>query len=258
MPTKDLFKVIGEFCRRNKIIKCHALILSRLIEFPIVLSLLSPQKGEKICDVACGSGELSFRVAKRGPEVYGVDISISQIKKCKIFSNDKKYKCEFVVGDAEHLPYRSEVFDKAVSICSLEHFQDGLKALKEMHRILKPGGILVLTVDSFSYPKINKKIINIHRKRSSVVKYYNYESIKLDLEKVGFEVFFGKYLINSSVSSFFFDKMLVEFKVPIPLLVIISYIVFPICVICDKLFGVKNGGYELVIKARKRSVKYLE
>ena len=74
-------------------------------------------------------------------------------------------RCEFVVGDADHLPYKSGYFDKIVCNCSLEHFQNDIKALKEMNRILKQNGYIVLTFDSLSYPKTKEYVSEKNTKK---------------------------------------------------------------------------------------------
>jgi len=60
---------------------------TRLIEWRFVFKLLNPQKGDKICDIACGGGTLSLKIAEKGCEVHGIDISEFMIKKSKKFRN---------------------------------------------------------------------------------------------------------------------------------------------------------------------------
>jgi len=60
--------------------------------------------------------------------------------------------CEFEVRSEEDLPYQDGYFDKVVCSSSLEHFENGIKALTEMHRVLKRRGGVVLTADSFFVP----------------------------------------------------------------------------------------------------------
>jgi len=54
------------------------------MEWRFVFKLLNPQKGDKICDIACGGGTLSLKIAEKGCEVHGIDISEFMIKKQKI------------------------------------------------------------------------------------------------------------------------------------------------------------------------------
>ncbi|MEM2990599.1 MAG: methyltransferase domain-containing protein, partial [Halobacteria archaeon] len=85
---------------------------------------------------------------------------------------------------------------------SLEHFKNDVRALSEMYRVLNPNGLVILTTDSFTYPLSNQlKILHTHI--SHVVNYYTYKSIKKKFEVAGFNIVRTKYLLNSSITSFF-------------------------------------------------------
>ena len=223
---------------------------TRLIEWKFVFKLLNPQKGDKICDIACGGGTLSLKIAEKGCEVHGIDISEFMIKKAKNFAIIEHIRCEFVVGDAEYLPYKSGYFDKIVCNCSLEHFQNDIKALKEMNRILRENGYIVLTVDSLSYPKTKEYVREKHRETDFVVNYYTIPKLKERLQKAGFNMVYSKYYLNSSISSFFFELgMNLEwsgklFRASAP-------IFYALCLISDRIFGTSRGGYGLAVKAKK-------
>ena len=74
---------------------------------------------------------MSLKIAEKGCEVHGVDISEDAIKGAKRLAEREKMACEFEVGSAEDLPYSDGYFDKVVCSSSLEHFKDDIKALKE-------------------------------------------------------------------------------------------------------------------------------
>jgi ubiquinone/menaquinone biosynthesis C-methylase UbiE len=77
---------------------------------------------------------LSLKIAERGCEVHGIDMSEDAIKSAKRLAEREKMACEFEVGSAEDLPYQDGYFDKVVCSSSLEHFKDDIKALKEMKK----------------------------------------------------------------------------------------------------------------------------
>jgi ubiquinone/menaquinone biosynthesis C-methylase UbiE len=217
------------------------------MEENIVSEYLDPKRGETICDVACGPGLYCIKMAKKGSFVYGIDINKQRIEMAK--SICKKDNCHFEVADAKNLPFESNFFDKVVSVCALEHFDDDEKALGDMNRVLKKDGILVLTVDSFTYKGINKNLQKKHKNDHHVVNYYSYRSIAEKLEGKGFVVEKHKYFINSAISTFFYTlgirlKFGYSFKVLYP-------IAYPSSIISEKFWRMDEGGYHLALKARK-------
>jgi ubiquinone/menaquinone biosynthesis C-methylase UbiE len=174
----------------------------RIIEWQSLFNYLDPKAGERILDEACGGGMLSLKIAERGCEVHGIDMSDDAIKSAKRLAEREGIACEFEVGNAEDLPYPDGYFDKSVCSSSLEHFKDDIKALKEACSVLKPNGSVVLTTDSFTY-QISNELKEKHRKIAYVVNYYTPEKLKDRFEIAGFEMNRSKYLLNSRITSFF-------------------------------------------------------
>lgn len=107
---------------------------------------LAPQPGERILDVAAGTGKSSAAIAKSGAEVVAVDFSPGMIE----VGRRKHPDIEFVEGDATKLPFATGEFDAVTISFGLRNVDKPLKALKEMYRVLKPGGRIV--VCEFSTP----------------------------------------------------------------------------------------------------------
>lgn len=217
----------------------------RRMEWKIIVKWLNPVRGEIIGDIGCGSGAHCWRLSKKGCFVLGIDIDEKAINEA-IFYNMLNGRTQYCLGRAEDLPCGQNSFDKIYSISAVEHFQDDQKALMEMRRVLKPCGILVLSVDSFSYYSASDKIKIIHRKRFFVNNYYTKSSLAEKLRQSGFEVLKTKYILNSKVSGFFF-----ELGIKIGHAKMFSPLAYPLSRICDKFFGRKNEGYILIVKARK-------
>lgn len=114
------------------------------------LKFLAPNKKEIILDAGCGEGDLSKRIAKKSKKVYAVDISKKAFPRKNIANN-----LIFREGNIESLPFSNGYFDKIVCVETLEHVLNPKKAIKELHRVLKKDGILVL-----SYPTIDTNLIN--------------------------------------------------------------------------------------------------
>ena len=221
----------------------------RRIEWRRILGWLAPKEGERILDIACGGGELSLKIAERGCEVCGIDMAEGAIEGAKRLAEREGITCKFGVGSAEDLPYPDGHFDKIVCSSSLEHFGDDIKALKEMHRVLKLDGSVVLTTDSFTYP-ISDELKDVHRKIAYVVNYYTRETLKERFEIAGFEMRRSEYLLNSWLTSLFFNFG-IKIKWSGKLWMVVSFIAYPLCLMSDGLFGVKDKGYTLIVEGEK-------
>lgn len=221
----------------------------RRIEWKNIFDWLDLKKNDRILDVACGTGELSLHIARKGCETCGIDISKDAIKRAKRLAKREKTSLDFIVADAEELPFKDESFDKIVCSSSLEHFNMDLKALKEMNRVLKPNGTIILTTDSFTYP-ISKELKEEHRKKAHVVNYYTRESLEEKFEISGFKMIQSKYLLSSPITSFFF-KIGIKTSWSGIWWTMISLVAYPLCLLSEKLFRKESMGYTLLAKGRK-------
>ena len=110
-----------------------------------LLELVAPQPGERVLDVACGTGivarNASSMVGATG-RVVGIDMNASMLEiAC---SNDALV--EWREGDALAMPFLDQQFDVVVCQQALQFFPDRSKALREMHRVLVPNGRLGIAV----------------------------------------------------------------------------------------------------------------
>lgn len=112
----------------------------------MVVDAVDPRHGQRILDLAAGTGTSSAPFATRGAEVVPCDFSLGMLAVGK----QRQPHLPFVAGDAMHLPFKDEVFDAVTISFGLRNVQDHDRALREMLRVTKPGGILV--VCEFSAP----------------------------------------------------------------------------------------------------------
>ena len=100
--------------------------------------------GERVLDLACGTGDLAFAAAKCGAEVIGVDLTLSMIELAHVRARTESGSGRIVwsVGDMTHLPLPDASCDVVTTGYGLRNVPDLSAALAEIHRVLRPGGRL--------------------------------------------------------------------------------------------------------------------
>lgn len=108
---------------------------------------LELDRDDILLDVACGSGVLLDRYASGVQHVAGIDLSDIQIDLARRRLEDRiaDGSAEIIVGDAAHLPWDDGTFTAASCVGSLDYFANPDAALREMYRVLRPGGRVVVT-----------------------------------------------------------------------------------------------------------------
>lgn len=111
-----------------------------------VLQAIDPQPGERILDLAAGTGTSSVPFAEAGARVVPVDFSLGMLEVGK----RRHPSLPFVAGDGMRLPFADGVFDAATISFGLRNIHDRMVGLAELRRVVRPGGRLV--VCEFSHP----------------------------------------------------------------------------------------------------------
>ena len=128
--------------------------LNRVISFGIdvkwrkkVVAIVGENNPKQILDIATGTGDLAIMMASLNPDrVVGLDISAGMLEvgKQKIAKANLADKIEMVVGDSENMPFKDNTFDAITVSFGVRNFANLNKGLKEISRVLKPGGKLVI------------------------------------------------------------------------------------------------------------------
>lgn len=109
---------------------------------PYVLKNLAPITRPAILDVGCGTGELlSQLVAQSYDSLAGLDLAPNMVG---VAREKLGNTVELRIGDAEAIPWDSGTFDCVLCTLSLHHYPHPERALAEMRRVLRPGGLLIL------------------------------------------------------------------------------------------------------------------
>ncbi len=123
---------------------------------PYILRHL-PKSG-KIVDAGCGLGRFVKYLSDKGYDIEGIEYSEETVRNIKGIAPE----LNIIQGDVLDMPYRTESIDGIVSLGVIEHFISGCdEPLKEMYRVLKYGGIAIITVPSFNLVRKIKKYLYI-------------------------------------------------------------------------------------------------
>lgn len=111
-----------------------------------ILDRLEPQGG-KVLEISIGPGvNLPFLLER--PDVgavYGLDISIGQLRRCQSYLRRKHWSVDLLLGNAEQLPVRDATFESVFHIGGINFFNDKQKAIQEMIRVAKPGARILIS-----------------------------------------------------------------------------------------------------------------
>ncbi|MCQ8771263.1 SAM-dependent methyltransferase [Streptomyces telluris] len=109
---------------------------------------LQVDESHRVLDVGCGVGQPAMRIARRtGAQVTGISVSRGQVARATALAEAAglRDRVEFRYADAMRLPFEDNSFDAAIAIESIFHMPDREQVFREIRRVLRPGGRLVLT-----------------------------------------------------------------------------------------------------------------
>ncbi|MGI8803699.1 MAG: class I SAM-dependent methyltransferase [Solirubrobacteraceae bacterium] len=115
--------------------------------------------GIEILDAGCGSGRNMVDLARFGT-VTGLELADASVAKAR-----SRGVGAVVQATLEEMPFAADRFDLAVSFDVIEHLDDDRRALRELRRVVRPGGLLVVTVPAYQWLWSEHDVVNHHRRR---------------------------------------------------------------------------------------------
>ena len=119
--------------------------------YRLVREYLGDVAGLHVLEVACGRGGFVRMLEKAGAHVTGCDFSMTALRVAreKLPGQDGGRRSWLVQGDIQRLPFVDNAFDRVINCETIEHVPDERSALREMYRVTRPGGKLLLTTPNY-------------------------------------------------------------------------------------------------------------
>jgi demethylmenaquinone methyltransferase/2-methoxy-6-polyprenyl-1,4-benzoquinol methylase len=121
---------------------------------------------KRFLDIACGTGDLSIDAAQRHPDitVSGIDFvhEMIQVGQRKTDQAKLSDRIQFATGDALHLPFRDNTFDVAAMAFGIRNIPDRQQALREMLRVIVPGGQVMILEMTFTRKRLFQAFYNVY------------------------------------------------------------------------------------------------
>lgn len=147
--------------------------------------------------MGCGGGRHAFELYRRGASVTAFDMDAEELKSVQSMFGAMELEgqapegasAETVEGDALDLPFEDATFDKIVAAEVMEHIPDDMKAMRELFRVLKPGGQVAVTVPSWLPERICWALSeDYHTAPGGHVRIYTRAELEAKLKSIGFRI----------------------------------------------------------------------
>jgi ubiquinone/menaquinone biosynthesis C-methylase UbiE/uncharacterized protein YbaR (Trm112 family) len=133
-------------------------------------------KGGRVLEVSIGPGvNLPYLVRRQDMgEIYGLDISLGQLNRCREYVAHRGWDIQLQLGNAEQLPYQDNTFDGVFHVGGINFFNDKGKAIAEMIRVAKPGSRILISDEKEKGAQAYERLIpgftkNVGKEREVVV-----------------------------------------------------------------------------------------
>ena len=147
----------------------------RRLDVRMIRPWLPDLAGGRMLDVGCGDGYWTARLARRCRALAcGIEVDALAVAAASREHPQHAWR----VARAEDLPFPGAAFDLVVSLSCLQFIADAARALREMRRVLRPGGRLILTADAMDWPGISPRFLRLHQRKYRVAAYWPLERLR--------------------------------------------------------------------------------
>jgi SAM-dependent methyltransferase len=155
--------------------------------------------GDLVLDAGAGFGRHAYEVARLGGRIVALDYADDEVRTTRATFGAMLQEGQITAGsyvgalrgDATHLPFPDDTFDRVITSEVLEHIQDDVSAIAELVRVLRPGGSFACTVPSWWPEKINWKLSDEYHAPKAVgghVRIYSQTELQAKLRAAGLDV----------------------------------------------------------------------
>ena len=224
--------------------------MMRRIQAPVIMRMLNPEKEDIVLDAGCGGGFFSYEIAKIC-KCTGIDWNISRnlsYAMCKLPA------ASYMKANVQNMPFKDRTFDKILLSSVLQMVENDGALLKECYRVLKEGGIFVLSVpiEYIYVRRLDELKEELIEKFGSCGKgFYEHEEVIGLLQRGRFEIMETEYA-PKRLGSFIYETWLYFcYRVGLPLFHSFYFLLLYPLAYFDRFDSKKQKGNEVIIKARK-------
>jgi ubiquinone/menaquinone biosynthesis C-methylase UbiE len=119
-------------------------MVTEALEQRLILGLMGGLAGRRVLDAGCGDGVLVCAAVSQGADAIGIDSDPAMLAAARSRAAKAGLRATFLEGEIAHLPFPNASFDVVVAVTVLCFVDDAAGAVREMARVLRPGGRLVI------------------------------------------------------------------------------------------------------------------
>jgi ubiquinone/menaquinone biosynthesis C-methylase UbiE len=165
-------------------------ILNNDEHLKVIVNMGSIEEDDWVLDLGCGPGLLTQAIEEKTKRVVGLDLTREMLNEAQLQSKKKNKSILYLLGDAEKLPFMDGQFDCVMTRLTIHHFPEPLKIIKELSRVLKSGGRMIVSdiISDLDPQKQARHNIVEQLRDPSHVKFLNEKEILELIQEAGLDI----------------------------------------------------------------------